>query len=125
MLPELVLDTINVPLVVSELCPGQSSMCNNSKLRKDRVTVLCTAHLPNDTIYLHCFLFISLIVSELCPGQSSKCKYEQRNITSKLGKAEFRFLCTAHLPNYTYLPIKCIVHIYHTFRSISLTMFEV
>jgi hypothetical protein len=72
---------------VSRLCPGQ-----NSKHRQDRVTVLWDL-----------FTFISLVVSELCPGQCSKCK---RAITPKLGNAELRFLCTAHLPNENYLPIQ-------------------
>jgi hypothetical protein len=45
------------------------------------------------------------MVSELCPGQSSKCKNEQRAIATKFGKAEFKFLFTAHLPIEVHLPV--------------------
>jgi hypothetical protein len=37
-------------------------------------------------------------------SQSSNCKNDQRAITLKLGKAEFLFLCNAHLPNDIYIP---------------------
>jgi hypothetical protein len=32
MLPEKVMDEKRMPFVFSDLCPGQSSKCNNSKL---------------------------------------------------------------------------------------------
>jgi hypothetical protein len=58
------------------------------------------------SIYLQSFMLIPLILLELCPGQSSKCKNKQRGIIQKIGKAELRFLCTAHLLNEIYLPTK-------------------
>jgi hypothetical protein len=49
MLPKKVLDTEKNTSCSFRVM--SQSKCNNSKLRQDRVTVLCTAHLPND-IYL-------------------------------------------------------------------------
>jgi hypothetical protein len=43
-----------IPLIVLELCPGQSSKCKNKqrgiipKLGKAELWFLCTAHLPNE-----------------------------------------------------------------------------
>jgi hypothetical protein len=51
-------------------------------------------------------MLISFIVLELCPGQSSKSTNKQRAIIQAIGKAELRFLCTAHLLNEIYLPTK-------------------
>jgi hypothetical protein len=98
----------SMPFVVSELCAGQSSKCNNSKLRRYKVIVLALLIHQMISIYLQSFLFISVIVSELCPGQSSKCKYEQRAIAPKSGNAELWLFCTAPLPNVMYLPTKLI-----------------
>jgi hypothetical protein len=63
------------------------------------------------SIYLQSFMLIPLIVLELCSGQSSKSENKQRGIIKKLGKAELRFLCTAHLHNEIYLPTKIHVDI--------------
>jgi len=83
-----------MPLVASELYPGQSSKCKKEqraitpKLDKAELCFLCTALSLNEIyIYLHIFLLISPVVSEICHGQSSKCKMEQRALTPKLGKA--------------------------------------
>jgi hypothetical protein len=51
-------------------------------------------------------MLISLRVLEFCSGQSSKWKIEQRVITQKSGRAELRFLYTAHLPNEIYQATK-------------------
>jgi hypothetical protein len=111
-------------LVVSELCLEKSSKCNNSKIRQDRVTVLCTTHLFNDIYLTTKFLVHIFIASELNPGQISKCKYEQRAITPKLGKAEIPLLGTAQLPNEIYLPTKFHVDISYSFRVMSYTKFK-
>jgi hypothetical protein len=49
---------------------------------------------------------LPLIVLDLCSGQSSKCQNKQRGIIQKLGKAELRFLCTAHQLNEIYISTK-------------------
>jgi hypothetical protein len=77
------------------------------------------------SIYLQSFMLISLILLELCPGQSSKCKNKQRVIIQKIGMAELRFLCTAHLLNEIYLPTKFHVDNYYSFRVMSRTKFIV
>ena len=54
--------------------------------------------------------------------KSSKCKNEKKKaITSKLGKAELRFLCTALLLNEIYLPTKFLVETSCSFRVMSWT----
>jgi hypothetical protein len=63
-------------------------------------------------------MLISLIVLELCPEESSKYKNEQRGITSKLGKVELWFLCTAHLLDEIYL------HNYESFILMPLVVSE-
>jgi hypothetical protein len=68
-------------------------------------------------------MLISLIVLELCSRQRSKCKNEHRAITTKFGKAEFKFSCTANLPIEIYLPTKFHVDISCSFRVISQTRF--
>jgi hypothetical protein len=70
-------------------------------------------------------MLIPVIVLELCPGQSSKCENKQRGIIKELGKAELRFLCTAHLLNEIYLPIKFHVDTSYSFRVMSWTKFKV
>jgi len=50
------------------------------------------------------FLFIRVVVLELCFGHTSKCKNEQREITSKLGKAELWLFFTALSHNEIYIP---------------------
>jgi hypothetical protein len=57
------------------------------------------------------------VVSELCPGQCSKCKNEQKAITPKLSKAEFRFFCTALLFNEINLPTPFVVDTSYGFRA--------
>jgi hypothetical protein len=84
----------SILLVVSELCPGQSSIIPN--IGKTELLFFALLIYPMISIDLQSFLFISLIVSELCPRQSSKCKYEQRVITLKLGKAALQY-CALHI----------------------------
>jgi hypothetical protein len=62
--------------------------------------------------YLQSFVFISRMVLYLYSGQCSKCKKLQSAITSKLGKTESWFFCTALLLNEIYLPTKCHVDAY-------------
>jgi hypothetical protein len=94
---------------------------NNSKLDKAVLRFFWIAVLSNEiygscalqtysmrSIYLQSFILIPLIVLESCPGQSSKCKNKQSPFIQKLGKAELRFLCTAHLLNEIYLPTKLL-----------------
>jgi len=82
-----------LPLVASELYPGQSSKCKkeqraiNPKLDKAELCFLCTALALNEIYIPTNFLVDIPVVSEICHGQSSKCKMEQRAFTPKLGKA--------------------------------------
>jgi len=46
------------------------NMGNNSKIREDKVTVLCTALLLNETSLPTSSLLIPLADKDLCPGQN-------------------------------------------------------
>jgi hypothetical protein len=120
MLPEKVFDTgkyTSCSLRVISL----SAMI--PKLGKAELLFFARHFKSMQSINLQIFMLIALMVSELCPGQSSKCKNEQRTITTKFGMAEFKFLCTAHLPIEVSLPTKFDVDISCSFRVISRTIF--
>jgi hypothetical protein len=81
--------------------------------------------ISTNEIYLPTEFYVDTSLSFRVISRSSKCKNEQRAITSKLGKAELRFLSTALLPNEVYLPTKFHVDISNSFRVMFQTMFKV
>jgi hypothetical protein len=95
-----------IPLIVLQLCPGQSSKCKN----KQRAIIQNLGKTE-----------LRFLVLELCPGQCSKCKNKQRGIIRKLSKADLRFLYTAHLLNGIYLPTKFHVDTSCCFKVMSRT----
>jgi hypothetical protein len=67
-----------IPLMVSELCPGQSSKCKKrtkgnkykiSKFGNAEFLFLSTSIYPLRSIYIQSFMLISFVVLELFPGQ--------------------------------------------------------
>jgi hypothetical protein len=83
-----------IPLMVSELCPGQSSKCKNEQRAKTtkfgkRSSISCALHIyPLRSIYLQSFMLIFLVVLELFPGQD----FFKGELIQKLGKTELWFL---------------------------------
>jgi hypothetical protein len=66
-----------IPLIVLELCPGQSTKCKNKqraiiqRLGKAELLFLCTVHSIR-SINLQSFMLIPLVVSKVCPGQEKR-----------------------------------------------------
>jgi hypothetical protein len=113
----------STPLVVQSYVPGKSSKCNNSKVRQDRVNVLCTALLINAIYQPTQFLVNIFYGFRVMSRTTSKCKNEQGAITTKFGQADLKFLCTAHLPIEIQLPTKFHVDISCSLRVIPRTRF--
>jgi hypothetical protein len=85
---------------------------NNSKNKKNRVPVLvhCLYEIYQPMKFQAHNIYKSLEMAQ------TKIKYEnqQRAIIQKIKNAEYRFLCTALLPNEIYHPMKFQVHSFYS-----------
>jgi hypothetical protein len=84
-----------------------------------RVTVLRTALVINAIHQPTKFLVDISYGFRVMSETTSKCKNEQRAITTKFDKTEFKFLCTAYQPIEIYLPTNFHVDISYSFRVMS------
>jgi hypothetical protein len=69
----------SISFVVSELCPRQSSKCDNSKLRQGKVTVHCIAPLLNEIYITTCarhVVSICSICSQLLQGHAATLTFK-------------------------------------------------
>jgi hypothetical protein len=119
---------ILISLVVQSYVPGKFQSVKNEQRSitpKKGKAVFSALHINLYEIYLPTKFYVEIsYILRAMPGHSSKYKHEQRAITQKLGKAELWLLCTAHLLNKIYLPIKFHVDIFYSLGVMTRTKFK-